>query len=90
VSSGDSSTTFNGARLRRGIVDPQAPAVCSEDVKQQRAQTFAITDHSERTINAQPLLLDVAGERLRLPKCHERPAVPNHINSGAVWPEHGT
>ena len=26
VSGGDSSTTFNGARLRRGIVNPQVPS----------------------------------------------------------------
>jgi hypothetical protein len=36
VSGGDSSTTFNAARLRRGIVNPQAPVGCSGDVKQQR------------------------------------------------------
>ena len=39
---------FQGARLRRGIVNPQVPVGCSGDVKQQRAQTIAIADHSER------------------------------------------
>jgi hypothetical protein len=31
VSGGDSSSTFNGARLRRGIVNPQALVGCSGD-----------------------------------------------------------
>jgi hypothetical protein len=57
VSGGDSSTTFNEARLRRGIVNPQAPVGCSGDVKQQRAQTIAITNHSER----QPKCSVIAG-----------------------------
>ena len=44
VSGRDSSATFSGARLRRGTVNPQAPAGCSGDLKQQRVHTIAITD----------------------------------------------
>jgi hypothetical protein len=69
VSGGNSSTTFNGARLRRGIVNPQVPVGCSGDVKQQRAQTIAITDHSERQPGCSVIAgrcSDVAGDWLVL------------------------
>jgi hypothetical protein len=66
VSGVDSSTTFNGARLRRAIANPQAPVGCSGDVKQQCAQTIAITHHRSSVSdnqNAQSLLGgDVAGD----------------------------
>jgi hypothetical protein len=51
-------------RLRCGIMNPQAPVVCSGDVKQQRTQTIATTDHSEQQSMLSHCSLDVAGERV--------------------------
>jgi hypothetical protein len=90
VSGGDSSTTFNGARLRRGIFNPQAPAGCSGDVKQQCARTIAITDHSERQPKCSVIAgccSGVAGDwRARLPMCtNAMPILHSYVNgSGKV------
>jgi hypothetical protein len=81
-SGGDSSTTFNGARLRRGIANPQAPVGCSGDVKQQRAQTTAITDQNAQcSVLSHCWMLLASGECVSRPKCHERHVVLSYINS---------
>jgi hypothetical protein len=81
------------ARYRSTRFNPQAPVGCCGDVKQQRAQTIVITDHSVRQPNAQSLL-GVAGDTgpnamlvvLRLLVIHSYTS----ILVRRVWPEHGT
>ena len=90
VSGGDSSTTFNGARLR-GFINPQAPVGCSGDVKQQRAQTIAITDHSERqsTLSHCCWVL-LASEYVFRSAMNAMLCSMTSILRKGVWPDHGT
>jgi hypothetical protein len=82
VSGGDSSTTFNGARLRRGIVNPQAPVGCSGDVKQSPSQITVSDNQNSQSLLGVAVMLLATGERYAGAQVTY---IPTHqFNSGKV------